>query len=190
MSSHHHCHRQVASHCGPRGSARGPRRLLHVQLSASAARRRRSSGPLLRRTRRSGANSTKSRLTYFAIENTQVLNVPAHATSSSPSFDTTTHDITQLRNPKAELRGFLERYYSFFPLDALLKLHHRPEDSLVPVGNKLYFLTLFIRNEKGMFFTAQKGLQATKTSGTARGLFLTEALLKIATDKLLKQDRF
>jgi hypothetical protein len=66
----------------------------------------------------------------------------------------------------------------------MLKLQHRPEESLVPEGNKLYFLTLFIRNEKGEIFTAQKGLQATQPSGPPRGLCYTEAPPKIATDKL------
>jgi len=87
---------------------------------------------MLRRARSSGTKSPKTRLTNFDIENTQVFDVPANATSSSSSFDTTTHDFTQLRNPNTELRGFLEGYYSFFPLDALLQLQHRPEESLNP----------------------------------------------------------
>ena len=66
----------------------------------------------------------------------------------------------------------------------MLKLQHRPEESLVPEGNKLSFLTLLIRNEKGEIFTTQKGLQATQTSAPPWGLFYTEALLKITTDKL------
>jgi len=88
------------------------------------------------------------------------------------------------------LRGFPEGYYSFFPLDALLKLQHRPEERMVPEENKLYFLTLFIRNKKGEIFTAQKGLQVTQTSGPPRGLFYTEASPKIATDKLLNKTHF